>query len=476
MGQADPELLLSLSDLWGPIGIMLILLGLPIVVSVALRPRLFWPFLIVSAIIGVGPRLAGYPILDEVLILGTLAGAMLHLVLRPQRAGPIDAGALDRFLFSIWTVYMIAQSVIGIYATDDPRVIRWVILYVMVGLVFAIAVYRRRYFPFPTARTACLLILWATAATYLAYLGQGYYYQQSLGRFGRFLSQDYIWAGSAYAVFPTLLAIPAALLLANDPSLRTRCLVWLNVALMVAVAFYFESRMSWFMFAAFVPVAWRVVRVRQVIAAFALCTVMYASYIPDPLQNAGAFVGELVGTSQALWNPSDSDVGRTLQVRAALMTATRDPKTFLVGAGVYEHRYAIVPAITALIDEFLPAQTFVVPGARDDSGLGLTLFRTTGFAALLIDTGIIGLLMFTTLAGLCAVHILRLPTASRFILVVPLGVALLWLLSNNILDIMLLYLLIMPSGVLQELAERMADQEEQTAEDETMAILPVTVQ
>ena len=43
-----------------------------------------------------------------------------------------------------------------------------------------------------------------------------------MGSHGRFLSQDYIWSGSAYAVFPTLVAVPAAILLLRDRSMAVK--------------------------------------------------------------------------------------------------------------------------------------------------------------------------------------------------------------------------------------------------------------
>ncbi len=60
MGHVDPELLLSLGDLWGPVGALLLLGALPIVLLIALKPRLLWPLLIVAALIGIGPRIKGY--------------------------------------------------------------------------------------------------------------------------------------------------------------------------------------------------------------------------------------------------------------------------------------------------------------------------------------------------------------------------------------------------------------------------------
>jgi hypothetical protein len=472
MGKADPSQLLTLADLGGPFGLLLILVALPVMLWVALRPHVFWPALIVSAIVGVGPRVKGYPLLDEVLIFAALGGALLHLVLRPQVSGPIVVKSTDRFLFMAWIVYMIAQSIVGIFATDDPRVMRWVLLYAGLGLLFLVVNFRRQFFPFPSVATVCALIMWSTVVSYVAYLGQGMYSDYTLGQYGRFLSQDMVWVGSAVAVFPTIIAIPAALLALREGTIRASVLAWITIVLSIAVAFFFQSRISWFVMAAFAPVAWRVVAPRQVAAAAVLVVVMFAVFVPNPLKNAGGFTMELVQTSQALWAPSNSDVGRTLQLKAGVLTILRDPQTFFFGTGVYGHRFAIIPTIVGLFDEFLPAQDFAIAGARNDTGLGLQIFRTTGFTALLIDTGVIGISLFTALFVLCAWRVLSSRSAAKYVLTIPLLVAFFWLLSNNILDVMLMYLMLMPGGLLHRLAEQTERDGERAAAMATPALRP----
>src|SRR6185436_4642984 len=110
MGHVDPELLLSLRDLWGPVGALLVLGALPLVLLVALRPRLLWPLMIIAAVIGIGPRIKGYMILDEGIIYASLAGALLHLVLMPAVHDPVPARPIDRVVFSVWTAFMVLQS------------------------------------------------------------------------------------------------------------------------------------------------------------------------------------------------------------------------------------------------------------------------------------------------------------------------------------------------------------------------------
>src|SRR5437762_2318851 len=197
MGIVDPELLLKLSDLWGPLGIALLAIVLPTAALVAVKPHLFWQILLASSILGVGPRIKGYMLADELMLGAVLIGALLHVgVRRPKRAPAITR--LERLLFLGWSTYMIAQSCVGIFVNDDPRILRWLLLYSMLGATYVIVRSARASFPFPGLRRASMIIVVSTFVAYAAYLGQGMYFDADLGLHGRFLSQDYVWAGSAY--------------------------------------------------------------------------------------------------------------------------------------------------------------------------------------------------------------------------------------------------------------------------------------
>jgi hypothetical protein len=51
------------------------------------------------------------------------------------------------------------------------------------------------------------------------------------------------------------------------------------------------------------------------------------------------------------------------------------------------------------------------------------------------------------------------PSRARYILAIPVVVAFFWLLSNNTLDVMLLYMMVMPGGLLQQLAHAIAQED-----------------
>ena len=97
-----------------------------------------------------------------------------------------------------------------------------------------------------------------------------------------------------------------------------------------------------------------------------------------------------------------------------------------------------------------------IKGSRVDND-DIKIFRTTGFVALLIDTGLIGIVLFISLFIISMFKIFQINqfSLSRMFLfnrplvfiVVPF-ISLSWFLPINITDLSLVYILIMPNGLL----------------------------
>src|SRR5207248_1333849 len=168
-------------------------------------------------------------------------GALLHIVV--GRPAPLSAAVprLQRNAYLLFIGYMLLQSFVGIVVNDDMRLVRWVVFYGMLGVLSSIVYYRNNEFPFPSARSTALIVMISGLVYYTAYLVQGVIEEAILGQWGRYLTQDYVWSGSAYAVFPTLVATPAALYLMNDGARWVRTLAWGAIAQMMVVAWYYDS-------------------------------------------------------------------------------------------------------------------------------------------------------------------------------------------------------------------------------------------
>jgi hypothetical protein len=274
----------------------------------------------------------------------------------------------------------------------------------------------------------------------------------SFGPFGRFVSQGAFWAGSAAAVFPAIIAVPAAMLLLNDQRAAARLLAWSCLGLMMVVGFYFFSRTLWVVMIAFTALFWRVLLLRRIAFIAAVGAIGAAALLPSSRQDAPGFFNEVLRTVGLLWAPGESDAqSRVLQLEAGVNTMRSDWKTFLVGAGVYSHRFLIVPQVQELIAARYPDKAdFAEPAMRNRDDPPTLIIRTTGAAALLIDTGVLGvaLLLAATLAMIKKVW--RSGSPHRVGMIGVLVMAPLWLIASNILDAVLLYLLMMPGGLVEQ--------------------------
>lgn len=449
MGKADPSQLFSWSSLLSVWALLFVLAAVAIVLYVAARPKLFWPMLIIGGIIGCGPRIGGYFFLDEIISGAAVLGAMLRIfALRTRIRSPYARKSMHNHLFALWVGYMIMESIFGVIYNDDFRIIRWILFYAMIGMIAWVSRKREADFPFPSFRGLSLIIVFTTLGLYAAYLGQGMYFESLLGQHGRFLSQDMVWAGSAYAVFPTLIAGPASFFIINDRVGRVRMLAWASIAMLMAVAFYYDSRISWLVIFGSFLVGIRRLKPRNTMLFLFLFSVAFMLYMPDPVKNIVEFGQDMSSALQALWAPSESDVNRNLQLQVGFLRILDNPRTFFIGDGVYSHRFTAIPHIGELYSQYLQNQNSLIAGSRDDTR-GLEIFRTVGFTALLIDTGVIGMFLFGMNWVFSSLTVAKGGGSNKMFLLSVIGMSFMWLLSNNITDITLLYLLIMPQGLVE---------------------------
>lgn len=452
---ADPELLT-----WGAVfstnGLLFLLAGLIVSVLVARQPRLFWPLLIVVNLFGMGPKIRGYFILDEVFTGFIVLGAIIRLVLRRTEPSPRRRIPAEFVLFKLWIGYMILQACIGVLLNDDVKLVRWALFYAVLGVLTLLIFHRGREFPFPPVRQASLLVIGTAVIYFLGYLTVGAASEllllDSFGPFARFVSQGAYWAGSAAAVFPAIIAVPAAMVLLNDRHRATRLLAWCCFGIIMVVGLYFFSRTLWLVLAVFVAISWRVVTLRRIALLAGLFSIGAAAFLPNSWRDVPKFFDELRGAARLLWAPGESDAqSRRLQLEAGVNTALSDWKVFLVGGGLYSHRFLIVPQVQRLIMERYPDKAdFAEPAIRNRDDPPTLIIRTTGVAALLIDTGIIGVTLLLTTVILVIRKVWRSRSTYRSGMVAVLVLAPAWLVASNILDAMLLYLLIMPGGFVEQ--------------------------
>ena len=431
-----------------------ILLGILSVFAVVFKPGSFWPILIASAVATAGLMVKGYCLLDEYLLGCALLGAIFAIALgRTTIASkPKTALSLYQKVFLIMILYMIAQSFYGLILWRDCRITRWIIYYAMLGA--ASMILSAKAFPVPSKKNISLIIVISGLVYFGAYFGYGKYCEYARG-YSRFSLQGIEWSGSAYAVFPCILAIPAAIMLIKEKWLY-KSLGILLLLLIMQMGLYYDSRITFITGLVFIVAAIAAKPLKLhlwILVALALLIACPGS----PLKP----VAENIRSRMCYFSPLRGDRDRWEHIDASIKAVAFKPdttsvsfksfnlKTFIFGYGMHSHHYVLRPYLKKAYNEYLPGIA-----VRD-------ITRTTGFPALLVDTGWEGVLLLFANFIFCLYQVLkenRWRIKYNYIFLFCLGLTLFWLFVSNIMDITLVYLMIMPSGLIAQLTR--PDEEE----------------
>lgn len=450
--------------------------GIALAVLVGRKPHLFWPVLIAAAIGTSGIMIQGYALIDEYLagcvILGGLVAIKAGAV--PSRVETGDQ--LHRWVFLLMVTYLTIESIRGFLFLGDVRMIRWILFYLMFGLLALMLA--RWDFPIPNARKMPIIVAGSSIAYFGAYLAHGLTAEWLLG-IPRWKAQGIEWAGSTYAMFPLVVALPAAISLIKDGDRTTRRIRWITVGLVVITGLYYESRISMLALAGMLCLSPLVLGLRRAMF-FAMRMLLIGSvglwFVLSPLatihcrvqlfdqentaevcnplanipyypQYVSEFVQKMVNTALEPIVPYYENASRALHIRIGLDTMMDDPIRLFVGSGVYTHR--------VLMSRELVKFRYGAP--PQEVQLGPYFLRTTGLPAIMVDTGLVGLLLLglnLLLSARALLHI-RGDWRDAILHVLVLSYIPLWLVgAGNFQDIVLYFLMLMPGGILIFLGRR----------------------
>lgn len=433
--------------------LLLLVIGVAIASQVAKKPKLFWPLLIIVNLVGLGPSLMKYFFWDKALTAFIILGALSRK--KDPSQAQIGVKASDySMLFNLWIAYMIAESIIGVIVNADIRIVFWVLFYATLGILSYILYHRGGEFPFPSARQFSIIVL-ATVLVYnIVLVAYGIVVEQVLGlEAGRFAAQFvyrdvFVWAPPSVSSYPSIVGMPAAVLAIGDRSVRLRLLALISVSAMVVAAFYYDSRAAYFVIAVGLVLFLAKSRVSGMLAMAAILIPLIGYSIRGTTTFQDFLSTEVLESGQILWSPSERDRPRQRHTVAGFIRVTDNLRTFFVGDGFYSHRTTIVPAMEKA-NEGMPAEIVTIKAQelRDDD-----FFRTNAFTALLIDTGVIGMLLLIALFLRCAFKVIARTGPSGTVFISMLVLAFAWQFSVNTTGLCLFYLLFMPLGLVEQLS------------------------
>lgn len=429
---------------------LIIFIGIIMLVAVALKPKLFWPLLIAATVGTGGIVIQSVGVADEYLTVLILFGCFMFFSIGKNiHSGEKRASNLEKihwWIFIIMLAYMILQSSRGLVELESLRKVRWILYFFMLGILSFVLL--RRTFPIPSPKKISFTIAATGLIYFLTYLVMGLFYQVILDR-PKWDIQNVVWGGTTYAAFPIIIIMPVIIFILREKGKYYRQLGWITLCIVTIASFYYESRISWMVILAFFIFFLPALGFRKFIASFIILflilNVSFSLFMPK-WYNLKIFSQILYQGSELIWKPAEtSDYGRAMHLQIAFPIISENWNTFLFGYGFRASGPLIGPHLAELYRD---------RGMFEIAKQAETYQSTVGITALITETGIIGLILLLANFFLTAWAILfQKRKCNRLILALSLIFAFLWMLITDPIDIILFYFLIMPSGLLIQLAK-----------------------
>ncbi len=411
----------------------------------------FWIILIYILVIGNGPKLFNYNILDEIgisfLVILSMCILKGNFIVIPK----INNLKFIEFLWISFCFYNIILSLIGIVYLDDFRVIRFTVFYLNLYLLFIILKCHNDTFELPKVEKLIYHLVLSSLILLLLYIIQGFFFENylNIGINGRFDSQNYFWSGSSYTLFHLAVVLPLIFYSSLCNVLKPH-FIKINILIIIFTGFYFYSRSVWV--SILVPLFLHLYFIKIKILFFLLVVFLSLFYffMPDFFENLDEFLKSILSMFNFFKSPSESDATRNFHFQAMLNT-NQSLLNILFGNGIYTHRYLIAEEYYKILLNNLDLVNLNSWVGENGSQIEIkvdSFVRTTSLPALFFDSGLIGI-FFHIIFFLNLFYLAIYENIRKIILVVSTIILLIiWFFISNILDIILLYLILMPRGLL----------------------------
>ncbi len=430
-----------------------IILGAYVTWRVATNQNFFWPMLLIVVICTTGFLVKRLSYLDEFFMACLMAGVLLRKVLGKKRSpskqhSKTKTVSLHYIVFMTFIYYMIFQSFRGMIILESPRKLLWVLMFSMLAVLSTILV--RKEFPVPPVKKISYIISYSAIFYFSVLIIYGLHTEIFRG-FSRFHLQTCELSSSAQFMFPVAIMMPAALYVIMEKRIKSRRIGWIALATAFSAALYYDSRVSILSIVGFLiimgpRIGWG--RIALAGSIIIISSVLYVLFGETYQGNFTWFFDNYLGSGSALWKGVEEggrDMNRILWAKLAFTQISGNLSTFFFGYGFRCHGIVIAPTVYKLYLEYLPHKI----GEIGDS------VGTEAFTAIVVDTGLVGLLLLILNFILVGIYINRQRgNPIRIALLACLGVMFLWLFVINLTDTILFYFALMPEGLLVQLAKQ----------------------
>lgn len=405
---------------------ILAIIGILLIPLLFIKPRLIPIVLVATMVFTAGITYKGRAFIDDY-FLAIIVYVIISLLLL-QKIKLIKKqynfwDKLHHYTFYTLIIYMILQTIRGMLLYGNILYIHWLLSLIMIAIIALLLTSN----PFPLlkkVKVATTIVIGAIIH-FLIYLIGGYI-SETMHEVPRWDLQGTLWAQTVNATFPLVIALPAALFLFKQKPWKYKIISLLLLIVSVITAHYYESRAAWFailFFAATTPIVFRVKRlIFFLIIGFVILFAVQSLVVIS--NNPQRFVLGIEGSLKGF------DAQRKDHLYLPFKAIITNPVNTLFGHGIDAYKTMLIP--------------YVNPN--------LKRIETTGFGALVVDTGFLGLLLYAVNFGLVARKIIMLKSfPDKSLLLSSLTLTALWLPVTHVLGIFLFHFIIMPEGILYQL-------------------------
>ena len=418
------------------------------------NPENFLKLFLVSIIIGPGIKISGYPIVDEYWVIMLLLGLLLRkIMITNVVVERIEQKSFNfhEKVFMLLTIYFLLQSFRGGVWLEDPRMFRWIIFFIIVGLSFFVfSNYKGSIDPNQVAK----IVLYSTTIYFLLYFLSGYIYELLTGMSKAGELQDLHVSGSSVTTFPTVIyAIALIILNQRNKSLGDNIkginlLIVLSFIIATSTYVYYDSRAGIFaiLSALGLNLLFQLLQKNKrgifqffLIVSFLIGYQFWAVNYSDSRRQIQDFLPIDSELNLALPRNLSQEKGqaRILAPKAAFNFITEDPFHTLFGYGWYMSRYELIEPIQQM--------------RKHEQMIRLNLSKTkpyqaSGAIAVMVDTGFIGIFLYllNLLLGFSA--ILKSQNNSKYVVSIVYLSVILWAFVGTITSVLLFYFWVMPKN------------------------------
>lgn len=415
-----------------------------------IKKREFYLKVVFSMIVTSGIVLLNLTIWDEVFFL-----ILTLLMLRrfkgiAQNEVSITKITFFDFIFYTFIGYMIFQSVRGVIEFSDFQKARWILFFVLLGLFNKRSSVIQNNFSENDLLVRTIVIASIVYFLFFDFVGLFYEFGLGLNRFdfqpGH--ARPLLFGSSAYTMFPIVISAPAAFILMRSKIKKHSRLAWALTIILLFTSFYFESRSSIIAIGLFYLSQIGGKKIKPLILVIIIASLFFSLFSQMGMREFSS----VNRFSEELYKPflifSDNyqleDVDRWVHIKIAIMPLMKDAFHFFFGYGFRTSGQIIGPYFYDLMRIYDPNKTMAF---QDVNNLG-----TEAFTSLLVETGMVGLALFLSLlfVNLRAIYKEENLDNKITFYLIPV-VIFFWFFVINVIDIILLYLLLAPKGILFEL-------------------------